>query len=97
MLKNKLNEWFLYFKKVFWIFLLVLLLANFALYYFVSWYYYLIGLIIWNVVLIWILIPIFIWIAKTYLISESMEIYEEAKEELVEQTEKYLENNKKNV
>jgi len=47
--------------------------------------------------LIWILIPIFIWIAKTYLISESMEIYEEAKEELVEQTEKYLENNKKNV
>jgi hypothetical protein len=74
-----LKKEFSYFKKLIWIFVLLLIIFNIWIFYFLNSFYYLIALIAWNIVLIWFLIPIFIWIWKTYLIDRTMEMVDDLK------------------
>ena len=81
--KINLKEKFSYFKKLIWLFILVLIIFNIVLFFLLNWIYYFLALIILNIVLVWLLIPVFIWIGKTYLISESLEVYDDIKEDLI--------------
>lgn len=82
--KEKLNVWEKvgYFKSMWWVFLALFIVFNIVLFYFLNGVIYFIWLIIWNVVFVWIAIPVAIFIGKTYLIDAGMELVSEAKEEV---------------
>lgn len=79
--KINLKEKFSYFKKLIWLFILILIIWNIIFFYFFNWIYYFLVLIIWNIILVWILVPIFMWIWKTYLIESGLKIAEKTKED----------------
>lgn len=69
----------LYFKWMLWIFLFIFIIFNFLLFAFFSWLTYFLSLIFGNVILFWVLVPLFMWIWKNYLIDKWLDIMEEAK------------------
>ena len=69
-------------KKLFLVFLLAILIFNIALFYFLNWKIYFLALIIWNVVFIWISVPVLTWLAKTIFIDKWVEIAENLKENI---------------
>lgn len=77
--KLNLPEKILYFKKLLWVFLLLFFIYNIIIFYFLYWFYYFLALTVWNVVLFWTLVPLFIFIWKTYLVDKWMEIVDEAR------------------
>jgi len=70
-------------KKLFWLFILIFIAFNIALFYFLNWIIYFLAIIFWNVLLFWALIPIIIWIWKTFLIDKWIEVSEKIKENVV--------------
>lgn len=73
--------WF--FKKLFWLVIIIFIAFNIALFYFLNWVIYFLAIIIWNIVLFWALIPVLIWIWKTFIIEKVVEVWEEVKENTV--------------
>ena len=68
------------FKKVFWIFLIVLIVFNIALFYFLSGAIYFIALIVGNILFMWSSGLIVSLIAKSILVTKWEEVVEEVKE-----------------
>ena len=66
-------------KKILWLFIIAFIAFNVALFYFLNWLIYFVGIIIWNVVFVWLCIPIMIFIGKSVLIDRGMEAAEEVK------------------
>ncbi|MCD5380850.1 hypothetical protein LR004_02885, partial [Candidatus Gracilibacteria bacterium] len=67
-------------KKILWVFILLFIAFNIALFYFLYGWLYFVGLIIGNVVFVWVCIPIMIWIGKSVLIDRRMEAVDEVKQ-----------------
>ena len=67
-------------KKILWVFIVVFIGFNVVLYYFLFGLVYFVTLIIWNVVFVWICIPIMIWIGKSVLVDRWMEAVDEVKQ-----------------
>ena len=86
-MKLNLKEKIGYFKKLLWLFLIVLILFNIALFYLVSGVLYFILLIVWNIVLVWILVPIFVWIWKTFLVDSLTDMVNNKNNEMKEKYE----------
>ena len=72
--------WFM--KKLFWLFVIIFIAFNIALFYFLNGIIYFLAIIFWNVILFWILIPVVIWIWRTFLIEKWLEVAEEIKENI---------------
>ena len=83
-MKLNLNEKIGYFKKLIWVFIIILILFNISLFYFVSWVLYFILLIVWNIALIWGLIPVFIWISKTYLVDSAFDVMNDVRSDIAD-------------
>ena len=83
-MKLNLKEKIDYFKKLIWVFVLILILFNIALFYFVTWVLYFILLIVWNIALIWGLIPVFIWISKTYLVDSAFDVMNDVRSDIAD-------------
>ena len=80
--RGSLKEKFGYLKKLLWVFLILLAIFNIILFYFINWFYYFLALIIFNIIFVWILTPVFIWISKTYLIDSTFDIVNDKKDEM---------------
>jgi hypothetical protein len=74
--------WFL--KKLFWLVIIIFIIFNIALFYFLNWIIYFLAIIFWNIFLFWALIPVIIWVWKTFLIEKVVEVWEEIKENVVD-------------
>ena len=70
-------------KKLLWLFILIFIAFNIALFYFLNWAIYFLAIIFWNVILFWALVPVIIWIWKTFLIDKWTEVAEEIKENVL--------------
>jgi len=70
-------------KKLLWLFILIFIAFNIALFYFFNWVIYFLAIIFWNVILFWALVPVIIWIWKTFLIDKWTEVAEEIKENVL--------------
>jgi len=68
------------FKKLFWMFLIAIIIFNIVLFYFFNGVLYFIIFIIWNIIFTWLSVPIVFWIGKTILIDKGIEIVDEVKE-----------------
>ena len=71
-----------FFKKLLWFVLAVFIVLNIALFYFLNGVIYFLAIIVWNVVLFWLMIPVTIWVGKTFLIDTWLEVAEEIKENI---------------
>ena len=78
--------WFI--KKLFWLFAIILIAFNIALFYFLNGIIYFLAIIFWNIILFWILIPVVIWIWRTFFIEKWLEVAEEIKENISGQINK---------
>ena len=77
-------------KKILLVFLLAILTFNIALFYFLNWKIYFLALIIWNIVFIWISIPVLTWLAKTIFVDKWLEIAENLKENIENKTKENI-------
>jgi len=71
-----------FFKKLFWMVLAIFIIFNITLFYFFNGVIYFLAIIVWNVVLFWLMIPVTIWVGKTFLIDTWLEVAEEIKENI---------------
>ena len=86
-MKLNLKEKIGYFKKLLWLFLIVIILFNIVLFYLVSGALYFILLVVLNIVLVWILVPIFVWIWRTFLVDSFDDIVSNKNNEIKEKYE----------
>jgi len=77
-----------YFKKLFWLILAVFAALNIFLFYFLNGVIYFLTIIIWNIVLFWLMIPVTIWIWKTFLIDTWIDIADEIKDNILNTEDK---------
>lgn len=67
-------------KKILWVFILLFIAFNIVLFYFLNGLVYFVTLIIWNVIFVWICIPIMMWIGKSILVDRWMDAATEMKQ-----------------
>ena len=50
------------------------------MFYFINWAFYVLALVIWNILFFWLWIPMGIWLGKSILVDSGIDAVEELKE-----------------
>jgi len=82
MIKRIKDDFLTFLSKLFWLVIIIFIIANILFYHFFSWFWYLFIFVFWNIIVFYLTAILITIIWKRYFVKKTQEVVNEIQEEI---------------